>query len=454
MILSDTCSIRKGISLSRVYWFCRRSLSGLFGFLHKKELDIMSAVLIFFSIKMYTLSRVLKAQQRGSKTHRVLAFDRETFEKDLAEIAKRTDIDILFFPMFVYGAFFSAFLPVYMKDQMEYHTFNSAEELRLKGILQNACNKVFPALKKWLKFDAMISANIDYAYDQAWVEAGKLNKTPFIALCKEGIQSESHFNHIFSYYKNTKLKFRGDKIAVLCERKKKALILSGVSNARDIIVTGIARSDSLLDSINCMGKSKMNRAEKWAVLFTFKHKFFNAHSLWRDMLCSFARAASGLSSSSNIRFMVKTRDISDKKETEKMLRKYGLLEYVSVEHNISFAEIVNKAVLAVGYNTTSIVEMMATDIPIIVPHWAEAEEHQLINMLDVDKNTSAYHLAVSPGILMNSIEYYLLNRADRRRSVETRNARDKIVEKFIYKIDSKRSLAIADMIKQSITCTN
>ena len=443
---------RKDSLLTRLYWFHRRVLSRMFRFFHERNSDRVNAVFIFVYTKIYTFIKLMRVSCRKNKTHRVLAFNRETFEKDLIEVARRTDIDVVFFPMFVYGSFFTAFLPPYMKDQLKYHTYNSYEELRLKDILQDACNKVFTHLKKWLEFEAMISANVDYGYDQAWIEAGKNNRIPFIAICKEGIQSNSHFDYMISHYKNTKLKFKGDKIAVLCERKKEALVLSGVSEDKDVVVTGTARNDSLFDSINFYKKNIKETEKNWIVLFTFKHKFFNTYGLWRDMLRSFARAASGLSSNGNIQFIVKARDSSDKKETEEMLKKCGLLEYVAVKHNISFSDIVKKAVLAVGYNTTAIVEMMATDIPVIVPYWAEAEERLSINMLDTDKITPAYHIAISPDDLINKIEYCILNRAIRKHASDARNERDKIVEKFIYRIDRNRSHVIADMIKQSIGC--
>ena len=429
----------------RLYWFHRRVLSKLFKLLYERNLDKISAMLMFIYTKFYTFVKLRGVAIPKDKKHRILAFNRETFEKDLMEMAKRTDIEIVFFPPFIYGAFFTAFLPLYMKDQNKYHLYNSPDELKLKGVFQNACNRVFPYLRKLLRFEAMISANIDYAQDQVWIEAGKQFGIPFVAVVKEGVQSDAHYEWWIEHFSSMDFKFKGSKITVFCERKKETLLKSGVAEEKDIFVVGAPRTDLLFDALNSQDNAY---PKNWVVLFTFNYRWYKRYKLWRETLLAFAKAASEISGG-EMQFMVKSRDDSDTLEVEQILREKGLLGYVRVRSDISFADIARRGILAIGYNTTAIVEMMATDIPIIVPHWAEAVEDLSNNMLDPDE-ALAYQVATSPEDLILRIKKILSHPDTQKHSVEFRKRRNKVIEKFIYRIDGKRSQAVAEIIKQSI----
>jgi hypothetical protein len=305
-------------------------------------------------------------------------------------------------------------------------------------------------LKKLLGFEAMISANIDYSQDQVWIEAGKQFGIPFVAIVKEGVQSDAHYDWWIEHFSSMNFKFKGSKMTVFCERKKETLMLAGVAKDKDIIVAGAPRTDLLFDTLNSQDNTY---PKNWVVLFTFNYRFYNRHKLWHDTLLAFAKAASEISDN-KIKFIVKARDHSDKIEVERILNQHGLLEYVKVRDDISLADIAKRGILAIGYNTTAIVEMMATNIPIIIPHWAEAVDDLSNNMLNTNK-VLAYQIAISPDDLISQVKKSILsNTRIRKHDPGFRIERDKIIEKFIYRIDGKRSQEVADLIKQSICETS
>ena len=176
------------------------------------------------------------------------------------------------------------------------------------------------------------------------------------------------------------------------------------------------------------GKPLLAYPKNWVVLFTFNYRWYKRYKLWRETLPAFAKAASEIFGG-EMQFMVKSRDDSDTLEVEQILREKGLLGYVRVRSDISFADIARRGILAVGYNTTAIVEMMATDIPIIVPHWAEAVEDLSNNMLDPDE-ALAYQVATSPEDLILRIKKILSHPDTQKHSVEFRKRRNKVVEKL------------------------
>ena len=403
---------------------------------------------MFLYTKFHTWLKTRSVQVSKNKTHRILAFDRETFEKDLKELHRRTELEIIYFPMFVYGAFFTAFMPRYMKDQLRYHIYNSPKELELKDKFQTVCDRVFPFFQGYLKFNGVISANIDYPYDQAWIDAARKYNVPFISLIKEGVQSDAHFEWWVRHFSDPPFKFNGRKMTVFCDRRKETLLKAGVVGADGIVVVGAPRTDSIYDALSKKYKSDDHQGPL-AALFTFGYAANKRQVLWGNTLTAFARSASKLSENGSIEFMIKYRLDSDRIEIENTLSRENLKDSVHLSNSITFSELARRCVLAVGYNTTAIIEMMATEVPIIVPHFAEALYDPSENMLDVDRYSPAYFVAKSPDELEEMIGVVIQGRSITY-SPEMRRARDKVIEKFVYRIDGKRSDAVASIIKDAI----
>jgi hypothetical protein len=387
-------------------------------------------------------------QVNNNKAHRILAFNRETFDKDLLELHRRTDLDIIYFPMFVYGSFLTAFILKYMKHQIHYHSLNSPEELRAKNILQKACNNAFPYLKKLLRFEAMISANIDYSQDQVWIEAGRKFNVPFISVCKEGIQCDSHFKYILNLYKNPGFRFRGQKITVICNRKRHALVKAGVAKPENIVVTGAARTDGLHDIV-ARKKSWNVQKKKWVVLFTFKHQFFKAYQLWEGMFLAFIDAAI-TDKNNGFDYIIKTRNREESAKIHARLSQ-ARADSIKVDHKTTFEEIAENAAVSIGYNTTALVEVMATLMPVVVPHFEEATINLDSNMLiSMAEQPIAYHVAYSPGEMTELIRRIIASPWLSPNIENVRYEREKIIEKFLHRIDGKRSHEIASEIRQTI----
>jgi hypothetical protein len=385
-----------------------------------------------------------------SKNYRVLAFDRPQFHEDLIEINRRTDIEVMYFPMLMYSTFFRSFSPGYLKNQVKYHTYNSPEELKYKQVLCEACESVLPLLLKYLNIAAIISGNTDYGLEQVWMEASKKLHIPWISVVKEGMSTEYGFSWTVNHYSDERLQFNGTKMTVMCERRKRAMVEAGVAKEENIIVTGLPRTDLVFEAVSNMNYSKAEQ-ENWVLLFAFNNE--PLPTLWNDTLSVFTELAKNLTNE-KIKFVIKTKDISDQGEVQSNLKRLNLLKNVTVINNLSFHEIVEKSALVIGYRSTAVVELMATDIPIVIPHWAESIQMEASGnyMFDTQVRTHAYQVVRDKSELESEIRNVALMQKDAKDLIDKmRVDRDRIIEKYIYRIDGKCSDRVAGVVRKSIS---
>lgn len=197
----------------------------------------------------------------------ILAFNREIFEKDLLELQKNTELNILIFPLLLYTVLADSLIPAHLRCQVLFHIKNPNKNFKAEWIrvrLTKEIREMFNRKKdeklierfnllvqgiisyfiRWLDIDAMLSSNVQYYQDQAWITACKKKGFPFLVLCKEGPGQTQHgLLRQTNIYNEIEHKFFGFRVATFCEGAKKVLISTGVVNEKDVFVTGSPRSD-------------------------------------------------------------------------------------------------------------------------------------------------------------------------------------------------------------------
>ncbi len=95
---------------------------------------------------------------------------------------------------------------------------------------------------------------------------------------------------------------------------------------------------------------------------------------------------------------------------------------------------------------------MCTDLPLLIVNWAEAAEDPSDNMF-TDTDNSAYQMVNSREDFSKFIKKNVISddfeRVQDNRKI--RAHRDELIKRHLFKIDGKRSLAVADFIKKSIS---
>jgi hypothetical protein len=304
-------------------------------------------------------------------------------------------------------------------------------------------------LLRYLNIAVIISGNTDYGLEQAWMEVSNKFNIPWISVVKEGMSTDYGFSWAVNHYSDERLRFKGNKITVMCERRKRAMVKAGVAREEDIIVTGLPRTDLVFETVNGMSLKKSNK-ENWVLLFAFNNE--PVPILWNDTLSVFTRLAKNMTND-RVKFVIKTKDISDQEEVQSDLKKLNLLKNVAVSNKLSFQEIVKKSTVVIGYRSTAIVELMATDIPIVIPHWAEAIQMEASGnyMFDTKVSNHAYKVERDKSGLESKIKNSVFNMGQIEKQKEKiRVDRERIIEKYVYRIDGKCCDRVANVIKGSI----
>jgi len=372
-----------------------RLLMHTFYLFHKRKLDWINALLMSIAIKINTQWIRLKysIKPKSNPKYSILAFNREGFIKDLIEIDKRTDMEILYFPLMFYGKFAKTFLPPKLRSQLAYHVKDSskefkspwlkeavgnnvikeAEDKKYKQRFMKASRRVIPFIRKWLLFDAIVSANVQYYQDQAWVEACKWIRIPFLVLCKEGLGNEFWYHQQIATFQELNFRFEGFKVAVHCQAVKDIMLKGGaVAKADDIEVTGAPRTDEVFNGYEQRKRLEASGGagdEKWIVFFDFYHyhdlmfedSLKRGQTLWEETLDGILTVASTCKYH-DIKFILKTKwDVNTAKIRTILRDRYELDERVIVSHDITFTDIARKATLVIGFRTVALIEFMCTD---------------------------------------------------------------------------------------------
>ena len=330
------------------------------------------------------------------------------------------------------------------EDGFTYHIDPKYEEGKKRAY--NYINKMFPILKKKLKFDSVLSGNHIYIDQQEFFKICEENNTPCLILNKEGI-SWGH-NSSKEDKSNSGLRFVGSKILYLNKNYKNYELktLNGLNKEKTAIV-GLPRFDYYLKkSININSQ---------IVLFSFmiedylakevidraKDKFHSISELFQINVIKF------VDKHPEYNLVIKTRDAN--KNLDYIQELYNNNFGSRIPKNITITNFSNPEKLIInskaifGFNSTVLIEALIAKKIIITPDFRE-----LFN----DKHT--------PGIfhdfedLINQVNSYnimediILNNNFKTASDVKR--KNEFLEPLIYKNDGKSSNRVEKEIINSI----
>ena len=378
-----------------------------------------------------------KTKKNNYKT--ILCFNRAIFDKDLIEIEKRTNLNILVFDNEHYTIFADTYLSNDLRDQMTY--FHVADPSKEK--FYNLIDEMILRFQTKLDFDALLNSNIIYYQDHEWSKVCRKRNIPFLTLCKE----------VPATNKNEKIWIRdwsgfpyfGDKIAVYSQWTKNILLNKcNIGSDKIYTVTGCPRTDPIYDIYS---NRNDNCDNSYIVLFDFLE--YEKPILWENTIDSFIKSANySLNNKYDYQFIIKTKYHAFNPIVEKYLDKLDVpLDNIQITHDLNIKEIARYSKLICGFRTTAIIKLMISDIDIVIVDWAEALEEPEDRLI-TDKYSESCFVANSKGIFYEILQDRLFNKnvEKLKRSI----LRDKIIEKNLYKIDGKRSIAFEKFVYSSI----
>lgn len=409
---------------------------------------------------------LLTKSLNDKKIYTVFCLGRSQFENDIRAILTYSDqIQYLYLHKILIGKIVRYFIPFdlnldlipafrgkkdyldYSKiheDGFTYHIDPRYENGKIK--VYKYLKRMFPILKKKLKFDAILSGNHIYVDQQEFFKICEENNTPGIILSKEGI-GWGH-NTSKEDTTNSGLRFMGSKILYLNKNYMNYEIktLLGLNKQKTTLV-GLPRFDFYVNGLK--------NDNKQIVLFSFildeylnqetinysKDKLYTISDLFQVNVMRFALIHP------DYKVIIKTRDpekylnypneLYDKHIGKKFPKNLSIINRANPEHLI----LNSKAVL--GFNSTVLIEALVANKMIITPDFRE---------LTNDKHTPGifrdFEDLINQENDYNAIENIILNN-DIKTAINEKRKKE-FLEPLIYKYDGESSNRVEEEIINSI----
>jgi len=231
--------------------------------------------------------------------------------------------------------------------------------------------KVFMYFRKMIHFDAVLSGNYVYSWQQEFAKVCEENGIPFIVLHKEGMAPESSYLQLVKFYTNCK--FVGSKLLVYNNNMKDALLESNIVGIDEdkIEVVGVPRLDKYIRETSTTNNSvvffSFYPEDKFRHIVLDQEKMVQIISKSIDFhkqVIAFAY------NNKNINVIIKTKANSRYLLfVQKIKNDYMIapIENLSITSSINSFELIKDSKAIIGFNSTTLIEGVLANKIIISP---------------------------------------------------------------------------------------
>tara|TARA_B100001540_G_scaffold214330_1_gene189113 strand:+ start:2914 stop:3987 length:1074 start_codon:yes stop_codon:yes gene_type:complete len=341
---------------------------------------------------------------------------------------------------YVWATYTRVFYPKYMRGQIKYHLTNDETSNKIKKDVENFIYTVLKKLNNRNTVDGFVFGNVDYMEHQSWAGAAKRLDIPVVVLMCEGFFTKYWYERFINqdHFLN-KTKFIYDKVFVPGNTSKNLAYEANIAEKKDIVVTGYPRTDTTFEILQ---KSMSIDFEKknLIVLIAFNEPNYFSDNLWNEVLEKFINLCKD---NKNLDFLIKTKkDTLTEEILERLTVEDKQMPNLKISHKIDIAEISNNLKVVISFASTFLIEMMSSEIPLLVPIWDDGMKSYSSGATYFDLENKSVTYTFSPNEL--DLEFYkLINGNVKKLSDDERNnlrlKRDKYIEPYLYKIDGKRT---------------
>ena len=234
-----------------------------------------------------------------------------------------------------------------------------------------------------LRIDGFVSANVTYWADQELAAACDVVGIPFIVLHKEAIRTEEQRRTFTRAYRERNGVFRGRLVATYNEDEARSQSHSGMVAADRIRVVGCPRADVLhrrreRGDRPGDGPTVLFAVDPEAGTWTpFDGDGPSGAPRWVGLADATERAFVRAAAANPSRdFVLKVKLGREQQVAERLGRDLAgrLPENLEVVTGGTATELLGRASAVIGFNSTVLLEGLASGVPVIVPHLAEASD--------------------------------------------------------------------------------
>jgi hypothetical protein len=313
----------------------------------------------------------------------VLCLRRALFAKDIAELKKRTDLNLPTIQVTTVKRPQERWVaPKWRRQAHLWHDLNTSLP-RLKAGLEAFGVAFLEAACAQHPIDAVAAANTDYWQDEALRMGCRKLDIPFIALSRESYGIGRGRDFVANNYKSGNFYFNGTGCAVASDVC--AGFMRGQAAMRDaaICATGWPRYDAWRDYPMPPLKER-----KWITLMAYgdPRQVQYAAANFRDVLISFAKAAArqlALPEAQRLHFVIKMK----KRNEDDYIRAIQPdLDALGIEilADMPLPDIVTRSRMIVGFNTLAVLEGLLGSCPVVVPVWSDSDRDPSASLLHPD----------------------------------------------------------------------
>ncbi len=317
------------------------------------------------------------AEKQGYKPGRptVLCLSRSHFFRDIAQLRRLTNINWIeirskYISIMQSDLVDMKKLPI-EKAQTFYCASQHPDVVAARKLTDAWGAKMLARLRSAIRFDAVMTANTDYALEDGIKNACVHAGVPFLVLSKEHYVSGWLKDLRVGDYTRAGFKFNGDGVALFGDYTIPTLTETGACPREKIVVTGPPRLDVWRDV------KLAEHGRNYITLISFS-KGYVVESSFTETLHAFARA-SAANTNPEVEFIVKCKNGDDKKQVVRALQD-------TPQHRLKIVigtplhEILAQSRLVMGLNSLALLEALLSGAKLCLPHWGDArrDSHDLV----------------------------------------------------------------------------
>ena len=344
---------------------------------------------------LLTMKRLDRQTDNGRAKYNLMVLPKPGFTEDaLTSFGDDPDYALIPLERYLVKAVARAH-PLVPYDDNSYIT-TDPETAAAKKELRTFWRNMFGIIRKKKNIHAVLTGSFWYASEQELAGAVVESGVPFISVHKECLKTPGLEEFFTVKYRQVKAPFQGSKILVYNEVEKRIQTRSGVFDPERIIVTGMPRLDPLYH--NSAHQKSVGREKPIILFLHFGDKAglpilgskdlrwfrkldeedlerLSVEQLCRDCHRAILEIAT---ENPDLEIVVKTKgDFISKTNIEKYLGGSGLPGNLKIQHGGDLAPLLFRARVAVGFNSTALLEAMVCGVPVVTPRFNESGEPDL-----------------------------------------------------------------------------
>lgn len=369
----------------------------------------------------------------------VLCFSRATFNKDVAEMRRRTNLNLVELDTTSVKAAQENWIPPEWRVQTYFTGLVGKELSAFRPYLLKFGCALLRAAGKTHPIDAMMAANIDYWQDEAMRLAGREMNIPFITLCRENYTIPADQNTIWTRYHMGKFRHSGTAAGVYSEATKKVWDDIGCFAPDTVFVTGAPRFDRWRDI-----EAPPTEQRDCLTLISFASPFYYAPRTYRETEQAIGEACEDVKAKTRIILKIKKQnEIEENKEASPALVRIGA-EFIA---DWPLFDLLPRSRAVIGYNSMAVAEGLLIDLPVIIPDWGDAIQREK-SMFDPGEplDRSCIYFPSSPAELRDLVKRALTTGLPAIGSIADRHrCFSKVI---VAPIDTTSSALVEEMIRR------